>query len=348
MKMPFETPKEALKEMDHMIGNKEAKEMLMMDYMFEGKEGATTILLGGPPGVGKTEFVKIIAKIYETDVEHINASDINGPYVGESEGNVKLFFETAIELCKTKKVIMFFDEADALLSQRKKTDSEHSQGVKQELLTQIETARKGVEYNAKDLIIVMATNFPDRLDSATKQRFEHKIFLQLPTQKESHQAIIKFCNDKNIDMKFSMDDLRHLDTNLLSFRELNTLVTQAHYRGPKLRSLKATHFKRVVQNDQEDYVYEACLETVNDTCDKSEKKMYEIGRSKKFRHSPLTLNDLISERKFIKQSITEEEYKKLAENFGQSVNIHEERRRKTEKRRKNGFEIVASLLAKIF
>ena len=55
MKMPFETPKEALKEMDHMIGNKEAKEMLMMDYMFEGKEGATTILLGGPPGVGKTE-----------------------------------------------------------------------------------------------------------------------------------------------------------------------------------------------------------------------------------------------------------------------------------------------------
>ena len=120
------------------------------------------LLLSGPPGTGKTEFVKYLGQALNTRITVKMGSDLLGMYVGQTEENIRNAFAEA----EAQKSILFFDEIDGLVQSRGRAD--HSWEVTQvnELLHRMENF---------DGIMIGATNFSDNLDPAIMRRFTFKI-----------------------------------------------------------------------------------------------------------------------------------------------------------------------------
>ncbi len=120
------------------------------------------LLLSGPPGTGKTEFVKHLGAELGAKVVVKQGSDLISCFVGATEQNIAAAFREA----ENENAILFLDEVDGLL--RARGLSQHSWEVTQvnELLQQMENFRG---------ILVCATNHSDNLDPATVRRFTFKV-----------------------------------------------------------------------------------------------------------------------------------------------------------------------------
>ena len=122
------------------------------------------LLLSGPPGTGKTEFVKYLAKTLDTRVVLKMGSDLLDCWVGGTEQRVKSAFKEA----ENEKAILFMDEIDGMLQSRGRAQRSWEVTQVNELLHQMENF-KGV--------FIGATNFFDNLDPAVLRRFTFKITL---------------------------------------------------------------------------------------------------------------------------------------------------------------------------
>ena len=120
------------------------------------------ILLWGPPGTGKTEFVKHLGKTLNSRVVVKMGSDLLSMWVGGTEQNIKQAFAEA----EADNAILFLDEIDGLVQDR--SGAQRSWEVTQvnELLYQMEN------FNG---VMVGATNFMDNLDAAIMRRFTFKL-----------------------------------------------------------------------------------------------------------------------------------------------------------------------------
>lgn len=120
------------------------------------------ILLWGPPGAGKTEFVKYLSEKVGRKVKTLMGSDLLSCWVGGTEKNIAQAFREA----QDEKSILFLDEIDGMVQSRGRAD--HSWEVSQvnELLHCMEN------FNG---VLVGATNFFDNLDPAIMRRFTFKV-----------------------------------------------------------------------------------------------------------------------------------------------------------------------------
>jgi SpoVK/Ycf46/Vps4 family AAA+-type ATPase len=119
------------------------------------------ILLWGPPGTGKTEFVKHLGRAVGGKVAVKMGSDLLSRWVGGTESNIRQAFAEA----EADNAVLFLDEIDGLVQDR--SGAQHGWEVSQvnELLHRMENF-KGV--------MVGATNFMDNLDAAIMRRFTFK------------------------------------------------------------------------------------------------------------------------------------------------------------------------------
>ena len=98
---------------------------------------ARGLLLFGPPGTGKTLLAKWIAAECGATFFNVNASTVMSKWIGEAEKTVKALFQLAAD---RQPSVIFLDEIDSLLSQRRDADNEASRRVKNEFLTSLEGA----------------------------------------------------------------------------------------------------------------------------------------------------------------------------------------------------------------
>lgn len=145
---------------------------------------AGRIMLHGVPGTGKTALVHYLGELLGCEVLQKLGSDLLQKYVGESEQKIATFFAEA----RSRKAILFLDEVDSLLTDRRS----HSQGWEtsqvNELLQQIEQF---------DGILITATNHLDRLDTAVARRFDYQIELCPLLPSQLLQAL-ETCLDKTV------------------------------------------------------------------------------------------------------------------------------------------------------
>ncbi len=129
------------------------------------------INLYGPPGTGKTMAAYGIAKELNQPLIMIDYASLESKYVGETSKNIVAIFQQA----KEQKAIIFFDEADAMLS-RRVTGMSHATDVsvnqtRSVLLT---------EMNNHEGLIIFTTNFIENYDPAFMRRILAHIYFDLP------------------------------------------------------------------------------------------------------------------------------------------------------------------------
>ena len=136
-----------------------------MDASFSAKgddKPRMNILMFGPPGTGKTEFVKYLGKELDRKVIVMKGSDILSKWVGESEQNIARAFRRA----EQEHAILFFDEIDGLVQSRDNAHASWEVTQVNELLQQMENF---------DGVMIAATNFCKNLDAAIMRRFTFKL-----------------------------------------------------------------------------------------------------------------------------------------------------------------------------
>lgn len=162
------------------------------------------IMMYGPPGTGKTMMAKAIAGELKIPFFSIQSSSILSKWLGEAEQNFRDLFQEARENAPS---VLFFDEAEALLSKRG-GDSGAMDRIIPEFLAQVD----GISRGAEGLLLIGATNRPWDLDPAALRpgRFGEKIYIPLPDA-EAREFLLR----KKL---AEMPGAENLDFNLLAAR----------------------------------------------------------------------------------------------------------------------------------
>ncbi|MBC7129482.1 MAG: CDC48 family AAA ATPase [Thermoplasmatales archaeon] len=159
------------------------------------------ILLYGPPGTGKTLLAKAVATESGANFISVKGPEFLSKWVGESEKAVRETFRKARQAAPC---IIFFDEIDAIAPARGRTDTEVTERIISQMLTEMD----GLE-ELRDVIVIAATNRPDMIDTALLRpgRFDRLIYIP-PPDKEARKEILKIhLREKPVDSDVSIDEL---------------------------------------------------------------------------------------------------------------------------------------------
>ena len=136
-----------------------------------------TAILHGVPGTGKTETVYQLARKTGRSIYKVEISETKSKWFGESEKMIKQVFSRYEAMMKSseKLPILLFNEADAILSKRKDTESSS--------VAQTENAIQNIlleELEKFEGIFIATTNLVKNLDPAFERRFLFKIEYSKP------------------------------------------------------------------------------------------------------------------------------------------------------------------------
>ncbi len=121
-------------------------------------ESNCTMLLYGAPGTGKTEFARYLARVSGLQFKEISYGKISSMWVGQTEKRLAAAFKEASE----EGALLFIDEADSLISDRRSASHSWETTQVNEFLIQLENSK---------CLVVCSTNFQGKLDTASNRRF---------------------------------------------------------------------------------------------------------------------------------------------------------------------------------
>ncbi|BDC36525.1 AAA family ATPase [Candidatus Methanoliparum sp. LAM-1] len=161
------------------IGQKSAKskcsviKMFLQDPDKFGDWAPKNILFYGPSGTGKTMLAKALVSETNAEMVCINATSLIGGFVGEGSSNIHRLYDYAE---KNAPCIIFIDEIDAIALDRR---YQELRGDVSEIVNALITEMDGIK-DRRGVCLIAATNLPNVLDNAIKNRFEEEIEFTLP------------------------------------------------------------------------------------------------------------------------------------------------------------------------
>ena len=96
-------------EFDSFFGNEKSR-LLIINWLKKWIKGTKPLLIIGPPGTGKTSFVKSLAKLLDLDLIELNASDLRNKINLETIINPILLNNSIFG----KRMLLFLDEVDGI------------------------------------------------------------------------------------------------------------------------------------------------------------------------------------------------------------------------------------------
>ena len=138
------------------------------------------LLITGAPSTGKTAFGQWLAS--ELDMPHLayKASDLLGPYIGETEQKIAGAFATAREL----NALLQLDEVDTFLQERQSATRHWETTQVNQMLTELDN---------HDGLFIASTNLLERLDKASLRRFDMTLHFGPLKTEMARQMFISTC-----------------------------------------------------------------------------------------------------------------------------------------------------------
>lgn len=157
-----------------------------MSEYFSGNR-AVILNFYGKAGTGKSMTAEAVAKALNKKVYHINYSELESKYVGETPKNIRRAFE-----CATRDdAVLIFDEADSFLGKRLSSVTQSADyGVnitRSVLLMELE------KFNG---VVVFTTNLINNYDGAFKRRILLNVYFDMPDEKARLQIWKLHLSDK--------------------------------------------------------------------------------------------------------------------------------------------------------
>lgn len=140
------------------------------------RPASVQVLLWGPPGTGKTEICRQLARESGRDLFVVDSARVTGQYMGQSEKMWRSLFlaYNSIAMVSSKVPILLLNEADSVLSKRvavEKSIDKTENAITDVILQEIESMGG---------ILIATTNYTDSIDDAFDRRFLFKIEVGQP------------------------------------------------------------------------------------------------------------------------------------------------------------------------
>lgn len=139
----------------------------------EPRGSRSVINLYGPPGTGKTSAARAIAKRLNQKLFQVDYAEVISKYPGDTAKHIKMAFESAT----AHKAVLFFDEADSIVSRR--IDMSQDQ---QSYATSINQNRNSLMQllDKHTGVVLMSTNNFRNFDEAMLRRVAQHVEFKLP------------------------------------------------------------------------------------------------------------------------------------------------------------------------
>ncbi|XP_068646676.1 cell division control protein 48 homolog C [Aristolochia californica] len=200
------------------------------DYAAFPVELETSFLLYGPPGCGKTLIAKAVANEAGANFIHIKGPEILNKYVGESELAIRTMFARARSCAPC---IVFFDEIDALTTERGKDGGWVTERVLNQLLIELDGGER-----RKGVFVIGATNRLEVIDRAILRpgRLGKLLYVPLPSPDERGLILKAKCRKMPVAADVDLDGIGRSDScNNLSGADLAVVVNEAAMAAMKER-----------------------------------------------------------------------------------------------------------------
>ena len=188
--------------------------------------GINKFLFEGPPGTGKTETAKQIARILERELFVVDFDYVIDSKLGQTSKNISSLFEEIRTLSHPERVVVLFDEIDAIAIDRINSNDLREMG------RATSSVLKGLDNLNDKVVLIATTNLYRAFDKALVRRFDSVIDFSSYTREDLLEIGEIILNELLIKFKAAGRNMR-------LFRKILNTMEQIPYPG-ELKNLIKT------------------------------------------------------------------------------------------------------------
>lgn len=202
--------------------------------------GINKFLFEGPPGTGKTESVKQIARILSRELYSVDFNSIIDSKMGQTQKNMTEVFSEIKMLPNPDNVVILFDEIDAIAMDRVNSRDIREMGrVTSSILKELDNLDARV-------IFIATTNLYKNLDKALIRRFDAVVHFDRYTREDLLDVSEAILNEYLPRFEKAGRDIK-------LFRKIMDLLTTIPYPG-ELKNIIRTSLAFSEPNSEFDYL----------------------------------------------------------------------------------------------
>lgn len=202
--------------------------------------GINKFLFEGPPGTGKTESVKQIARILERELFIVDFDSVIDSKLGQTSKNISLLFNEISSVANPNKVIILFDEIDSIAIDRINSNDLREMG------RATSSVLKGLDNLNNNIVLIATTNLYKAFDKALSRRFDAIIDFSSYTKQDLIEVGEAILNDM-------LQKFKYAGRNMRLFKKILESMDVIPYPG-ELKNLIKTSIAFSDSNNEYDYL----------------------------------------------------------------------------------------------